>query len=58
MCFVRVKKKNRKSLTLPTISQCRHIYEIIVCGVFETELPHITSSPDIPLYKNVQKKIE
>ena len=31
---------------------CRHhIYEIILRGVFETVLPHTTTSPYIPLFK-------
>lgn len=32
-----------------------YIYKIILRGVFETELPHITANPNIPLFKNFQK---
>ncbi|CAH0551185.1 unnamed protein product [Brassicogethes aeneus] len=32
-----------------------HIYELVLRGVFEARIPHVTSSPDIPLFKNFKK---
>lgn len=48
-CVLLEQKLGRDLLYLP----CRHqIYEIILRGVFETVLPHTTTSPDIALFKN------
>ncbi|XP_029346464.1 uncharacterized protein LOC115034269 [Acyrthosiphon pisum] len=47
-CVLLEQKLERDLLYLP----CRHhIYEIILRGVFESVLPHTTTSPDIPLFK-------
>lgn len=52
-CVLLEQNLQRDLLYLP----CRyHIYEIILRGIFETILPHLTSSHDIPPFKKFQKQ--
>ncbi|XP_050532291.1 uncharacterized protein LOC126900540 [Daktulosphaira vitifoliae] len=51
-CILLEQKLEKDLLYLP----CRHhIYELILRGVFETKLPQVTLSPDIPIFKNFKK---
>lgn len=51
-CVLLEQKLNRDLLLLP----CRHhIYELILKSVFESQLPQVTQSADIPFFKTFQK---
>lgn len=55
-CVLLEQKLGRDLLYLP---YRHHIYEIILRGVFETVLPHTTTSPDIPQkFRNNWNKID
>ena len=47
-CVLLEKNLGRDLLYLPSR---HHIYELVLKAVFEQKLPHITTSPDVPLFK-------